>query len=317
MKHKFTIGSRGSQLALWQTEFVKTKLQNLFPETEFEVRIITTKGDAILDTALSKIGDKGLFTKQIEDKLLSGEIDLAVHSLKDLPTRLPEGLKIGSVTERETPNDVLIAKNYSSIDELPKNARIATGSLRRKSQLLRYRSDLQIFEIRGNVPTRIKKFEESDLDAMILAFAGISRLGLEEYIKQIIPTEIMIPAVGQGAIAVEIRGDDEETHELLKPINDSLTEICVSAERSFLRVLEGGCQVPIGAFASVVRDKIKLESFVGNFDGSVTLRDSIVGDGKAAGNLGRNLAERMIANGAGLILEEARKAAQQAHKEVI
>lgn len=315
MKDKLILGSRGSELALWQTRYVAHLLQSFFPALELEIKVIETTGDRFLETALSKIGDKGLFTKQIEEELLNGAIDLAVHSLKDLPTRLPEGLKIGAVTDRETPNDVLIAKNYSSIDDLPKNARVATGSLRRKSQLLRYRSDLQIFEIRGNVPTRIRKFEESDLDALVLAFAGISRLGLETYIKQIIPPEIMIPAVGQGVIGVEIREGDEETEGLLKLINDAATEICVSAERSFLRVLEGGCQVPIGAFASIVRDKIKLEGFVGNFDGSVTLRDSMLGE--AAEELGQKLADKMIAEGAGLILSEARKAAQQSQKEVI
>lgn len=317
MKEKLVLGSRGSELALWQTRFVAHLLDSFFPSLELEIKVIETKGDLILDTALSKIGDKGLFTKQIEEKLLNGEIDLAVHSLKDLPTRLPAGLDIGAVLDRETPNDVLISKKAASIDELPDGARVATGSLRRKSQLLSYRNDLRVAEIRGNVPTRIRKFEESDLDAMILAFAGITRLGLKSYIKQIIPFEIMLPAVSQGVIGVEIRENDEATRELLKPINDDITEICVSAERSFLRVLEGGCQVPIGAFASIERDKIKLEGFVGNFDGSVTLRDSITGDAEAVESLGRSLADKMIAEGAGLILDDARKAAELSHREVI
>ncbi|MDQ3374679.1 MAG: hydroxymethylbilane synthase, partial [Acidobacteriota bacterium] len=201
------IGSRGSDLALWQTRFVKAKLEELFPALKLEIEIIKTTGDKMLDVALAKIGDKGLFTRQIETALLNREIDLAVHSLKDLQTVQPEGLTIGAVLAREMPNDVLISKRYASIDDLPKGARVATGSLRRKSQLLHYRPDLQIFEIRGNVPTRIKKLEESNLDAMILAFAGVHRLGLDSYIKQIIPFETMLPAVGQGAMAVEIRSD--------------------------------------------------------------------------------------------------------------
>ena len=317
MKDKLILGSRGSRLALWQTRFVAHLLESFFPSLDLEIKVIETTGDAILETALSKIGDKGLFTKQIEEKLLSGEIDLAVHSLKDLPTRLPENLKIGAVLERETPNDVLIAKNCSSIDDLPKNARIATGSLRRKSLLLSYRPDLRIFEIRGNVPTRIKKFEESDLDALILAFAGVHRLELDFHIKQIIPFEVMIPAVAQGVIGIEIREDDKDTQELIKPINDAATEVCISAERALLRMLEGGCQVPIGGFARLSGEEIFLEGFVGNFDGTKTLRDSIKGDYKNASELGQQLAERMIENGAGQILSQARNAAQRAEKEVI
>jgi hydroxymethylbilane synthase len=184
----------------------------LFQSVDFEIKIIETIGDANLDTALSKIGDKGLFTKQIEEQLIDGKIDLAIHSLKDLPTILPEGLKIGAVTEREKSNDALITKGYASLDDLPKGAKVATGSLRRRSQLLNYRKDLQIFEIRGNVPTRIKKFEESDLDAMILAFAGVHRLELDAHVAQIVPTNIMLPAVAQGVIGIEIRENDAESN---------------------------------------------------------------------------------------------------------
>lgn len=317
MNKKVVIGTRGSALALWQTRFVAHLLQSFYQSIEFEIKVIETTGDAILETALSKIGDKGLFTKQIEEQLLTGEIDLAVHSLKDLPTALPENLTIGAVMMRETPDDVLISTKYTSLKKLPPNARVATGSLRRRSQLLAYRPDLQIVEIRGNVPTRIKKMEEQRLDGMILAFAGVHRLDLDSYIKQRIPYKIMLPAVAQGVIGIEIRADNEKIIELLKPINDFQTESCVLAERSFLRVLEGGCQVPIGGNAVLKTDKITLQGYVGNADGSRTLRDAIKGERENAVELGKKLAERMIAGGANEILSEARRAAQMAHKPVI
>ena len=311
------IGSRGSELALWQTHFVKRKLEEFFPEIKLEVKIIKTTGDKMLDVALAKIGDKGLFTKQIENALLRNEIDLAVHSLKDLQTVQPEGLTIGAVTAREMPNDVLISKKHASIDDLPRGAKVATGSLRRKSQLLHYRKDLQIFEIRGNVPTRLKKFEESDLDAMILAFAGVHRLGLDSYIKQIIPFEIMLPAVGQGAMAIEIRSNDAEIKQFLQKLSDENTSFCVTAERAFLRTLEGGCQVPIGANAFLEDDKIHLEGMAGNLDGSVNLRGSISGDKKEAADLGKRLAKNLIEKGANRLLEQTRAAVENTEETVI
>jgi len=317
LKRKFTIGSRGSQLALWQTDFVKTELEKRFPEAAFDVIIIKTTGDAILDTALSKIGDKGLFTKQIETALLNNKIDLAVHSLKDLPTTQPEKLRISAVSARETANDVFISKNFQSIQDLPPNARIATGSLRRKSQLLHFRSDLEVVEIRGNVPTRIEKFLASDLDALILAFAGVHRLNLDSHIKQIIPTRIMLPAVGQGAMAVEIREDDSEIAEMLAVINDQSTEFCITAERAFLRSLEGGCQVPIGGFAVLEADEIFLEGFVGNLTGAKIIRHSIRGNKREAKRLGETLAEICLKKGAAEILDEARKASEKSVSEVV
>jgi hydroxymethylbilane synthase len=316
LERKFTIGSRGSKLALWQTGFTKAALEERFPETVLDVRIIKTKGDAVLDTALSKIGDKGLFTKEIETALINEEIDLAVHSLKDLPTVQPDGLRIGAVSRRETPNDVFISKNFSSLGDLPAGARVATGSLRRKSQLLAYRPDLEIVEIRGNVPTRIEKFLASDLDGMILAYAGVHRLGLDEHIKQIIPTEILLPAVGQGVMAVEIREADAEINTMLNAINDEATEACIRAERAFLRRLEGGCQVPIGAMAFLENERIFLRGFVGNLDGAKVIRDSIVGEKDAAENLGIALAEKCLDAGAAQILSEARTAAAGAAGEV-
>ncbi|MBA3334651.1 MAG: hydroxymethylbilane synthase [Acidobacteria bacterium] len=317
MKEKLIIGSRGSQLALWQTHFVKAKLEELFPALKLEVKIIKTTGDRMLDVALAKIGDKGLFTKQIETALTNREIDLAVHSLKDLQTVQPENLEIGAVLEREMPNDILISKRFASIDDLPNGAWAATGSLRRKSQLLHYRPDLKIFEIRGNVPTRIKKFEESDLDAMILAFAGVHRLNLDSYIRQIIPFEVMIPAVGQGAMAIEIRSDNAEIREFVQKLNDENTSFCVAAERGFLRTLEGGCQVPIGANAILKNDKIYLEGMTGNLDGSVNLRDSISGDKRDAVELGRKLAQKLIERGANRLLEETRATVERTEELVI
>lgn len=317
MKNKFVLGSRGSDLALWQTRYIASLLQAAFPAVELEVKIIETKGDAVLDTALSKIGDKGLFTREIEEELINGKIDLAVHSLKDLPTKLPAGLKLGGLTARETPNDVLISNKYSSIDKLPENARIATGSLRRRSQLLAYRPDLEIFEIRGNVPTRIRKYEEAGLDGLILAYAGVHRLGMDSNIKQIIPFEIMLPAVAQGVIGIEIRETDTETEELLRLIIDEDTHSCVLAERSFLATLEGGCQVPIGGYASLENDEINLSGFTGCLDGTVTLRESIKGNHHDAVTLGRELAGRMIEKGAGKLLRDARNIVQATPEKVI
>ena len=317
MNHKFTIGSRGSELALWQTNHVKATLEKHFPEINLEIKIIKTTGDKLLDVALAKIGDKGLFTKQIENALLNREIDLAVHSLKDLQTVQPEGLIIGAISKRETANDILIAKEYASIDELPRGAKLATGSLRRKSQLLHYRPDLQIFEIRGNVPTRIAKFEESDLDAMILAFAGVHRLNLNEHIAQIIPFEIMLPAVGQGAMAIEIRAEDTALREFLKVFNDAETETCTTAERAFLRTLEGGCQVPIGANAVIEDGEIHLEGMVGNLDGTINWREKISGSIENAEDLGECLARILIEKGANILLEKTRETVENTAEAVI
>lgn len=317
MKRNFIIGTRGSALALWQTDFVKTELEKRFPEASFDLRIIKTTGDRILDTSLSKIGDKGLFTRQIENALASGEIDLAVHSLKDLPTVQPENLIIGAVSVRETPNDVLISEKYDSIDDLPQNARVATGSLRRRSQLLNYRPDLEIVEIRGNVPTRIEKFLAEGLDGMILAYAGVHRLGLDAHIKQVIPVEIMLPAVGQGVMAIEVRENDVQAAALIEKFNDQTTAACITAERAFLRSLEGGCQVPIGAYAFLKNDKIHLEGLVGSLNGGVNLRDKISGEVKDAENTGILLADILISAGANKILERTREKVENLEEEVL
>ena len=304
MKDRLVIGSRGSQLALWQTNFVKTNLENRFPDKSFEIKIIRTTGDDQLESALSKIGDKGVFTRQIEAELLSGGIDLAVHSLKDLQTEQPQGLKIGAVCEREVPNDALVSKQGVSIDDLPRNAKVATGSLRRRSQLLHHRPDLEIAEIRGNVPTRLKKFDESNLDGVILAYAGLKRLGFESRISEVIPFNIMVPAVGQGAIAVEVREKDKQTIEILEKLEHRQTRVCVTAERAFLRALEGGCQVPIGAYAFLEGSQIVLEGVVGSLDGTMVFREKTTG--RDAESLGTDLAEALIEKGAGRLLEEIR-----------
>jgi hydroxymethylbilane synthase len=309
MSRKFVIGTRGSELALWQAEFVKARLQNAFPECLFAIKVIRTTGDETLDRPLSKIGDKGLFTRQIESELLDGQIDLAVHSLKDLQTEQPEGLMIGAVCEREIPNDVLISRSEVSIGDLPQGSPVATGSLRRRSQLLHYRPDLKIAEIRGNVPTRIRKLSELNVDAMILAFAGVHRLGLDEHISQIIPFDVMLPAVGQGAVAVEIREGDERTAEIIQQLDHPPTRMCITAERAFLRTLEGGCQVPIGAHAALDGDVVSLEGMVGSLDGAVIFRERVTGRPDDAESIGTELANSLIGQGARDLLETARERA--------
>lgn len=305
-KRKLIIGTRGSDLAMWQSDFVRSKLESLHPELSLEIRIIQTTGDKIVDVALAKIGDKGLFTRQIEAQLLSGEIDVAVHSLKDLQTAQPEGLMIGAVLKRELSNDVFISEKNETVADLPFGATIATGSLRRRSQLLNYRPDLKILEIRGNVPTRLEKFAAADIDGMILAYAGLHRLGLDGHIRQVIPIKFMLPAVGQGAVAVEIREGDSETAGFVEKLNHLETHICTLAERSFLRTLEGGCQVPIGALAQFAGDELIVEGMAGSFDGSINLREKISGSGGDAEALGARLGRTLISKGADELIASAR-----------
>jgi hydroxymethylbilane synthase len=306
---KVRIGTRGSKLALWQTEFVRRKLSDVYPDVEFEVKVIKTKGDKILDSPLSKIGDKGIFTREIEIELLNREIDIAVHSLKDLPTKLPEGLIIGAVTEREDVRDVLISKDNLKLAELPKEAVIATGSLRRRAQLLHFRSDFKFVDLRGNIDTRFRKFDESNWDAMVLAFAGVRRMNYEGRIAELISTDIVLPAVGQGAIAIEVREDDVKILDLVRRINHIETELATRSERALLRRLEGGCQVPIGAFAVVNDGKIKISAMMSNFDGTFFVRDSIEGFvSNDVEELGFELAEKLLEQGGARILEEIKRA---------
>jgi hydroxymethylbilane synthase len=303
VKSKYIIGSRGSELALWQSNWAKSELEKIYPGIYVEVKIIKTTGDKILDVPLSNIGDKGLFTKEIENSLINKEIDIAVHSLKDLPTALPEGLTVGAVSERIEQRDVLISKICSRIDDLPIESKVATGSLRRKSQLLNFRPDLNIVDLRGNVTTRIKKFEESDWAAIILAFAGVKRLGLDKYIKEIIPVEVILPAVSQGVMALEIRDGDKEVFEIVRAINNNRSELEIRAERSFLKTLQGGCQVPIGVYSRIEDGTFTLEGMVGSVDGKVVIRDKITGSTVNSEKLGEELAGALIQQGAAKILE--------------
>lgn len=305
MKQKIVIGSRGSELALWQANFVKSEIEKKNKNVKVEINIIKTKGDKILDVALSKIGDKSLFTKELEVELLAKRIDLAVHSLKDLQTKIPAGLKLASVTKRHDVEDVLIArKKGMTINKLPENAKVATGSLRRRSQLLHLRPDITVFDLRGNVPSRINKFLESEWDAIILARAGVERLNLKKYISSFISTNEILPAVGQGALGIEIHKDNKVVDEVLKSLHHEETYKAVIAERSLLRALEGGCQVPIGAFAQVKASGLYLDAMVGSLDGSITYRKKLRGSKTDPEILGKQLAKDLLRAGAKEILKE-------------
>jgi len=305
LKNKFIIGSRGSDLALWQANFIKGELEKNNEKVSVKIKIIKTKGDKITDVALSKIGDKSLFTKELENELLENNIDIAVHSLKDLQTRLPEGLKLAAVTKRHPVEDVLIAKEKDvTLKTIRKNGVVATGSLRRRSQLLNLRPDINVVELRGNVPTRIEKFLKSDWDAIILARAGVERLGLEKHISSFISKNEILPAVGQGALGIEIRESDKDTAGILKPIHDQETLFAVLAERSLLKTLEGGCQVPIGTFSEIKGDELFLKAYVGSVNGLIAFRDSISGKKEDAEKLGKDLANTLLNTGAKEILDE-------------
>lgn len=305
MKQKIIIGSRGSELALWQANFIKREIEKKHKNVQVQINIIKTKGDKILDVALSKIGDKSLFTKELEVELLAKRIDLAVHSLKDLQTKIPDGLKLAAVTKRHAVEDVLIARKKGIIiNTLPESAVVATGSLRRKSQLLHLRPDIKIMDLRGNVPSRIKKFLDSDWDAIILARAGVERLNLKKYISSYIPKEEILPAVGQGALGIEIHNENKIVEEIIHSLHHDETYKSVLAERALLAELEGGCQVPIGAFAEVKSSGLYLDAVVGSLDGSVTYRKKLRGSKNAPEKLGRDLAKDLLKAGAKEILKE-------------
>lgn len=298
------IGTRDSQLALWQAEWVKASLSNSYPELELILVPMKTKGDKILDVPLAKIGDKGLFTKELELALLSREIDFAVHSLKDLPTVLPEGLEIAAFCERVESRDVFLSKDGTCLAELPSGSIIGTSSLRRKAQLQNYRPDLAFADLRGNLQTRWRKLEESGMAGIILAAAGVIRLGWEERITEIISEDLMLSAVGQGSIAIEISSVREEMRDLLRALNHPKTELAVRAERALLRRLEGGCQIPIGALGTVEDGQITLKGVVASLDGERIIKaQAMGGDPEDLGNL---VAEKLINQGALAILEEIR-----------
>ena len=311
MKKQLIIGTRSSPLALWQAEYTKAELSKHFPDLDISLKLVKTTGDVLLDSPLSKIGDMGLFTKDIEKFLIANEIDLAVHSLKDVPTATPEGLIISAFTEREDTRDVIISKNGVKMLDLPKNAKVATSSLRRMSQLKSLRPDFDIKDIRGNLNTRFQKFDDGEFDAMMLAYAGVFRLNFSDRISEILPHDIMLPAVGQGALGIETRVDDEQTREIVKVMNHSNTEYCCKAERSLLRHLQGGCQIPIGAYASFKNGTLHLLAFVGSVDGTKGIRNEITKTGLTspaqAEAAGIELAEELLKQGAEEILSEIRK----------
>ncbi|MBQ2035917.1 MAG: hydroxymethylbilane synthase [Peptococcaceae bacterium] len=300
------VGTRDSILAMWQTQFVVDELKKVTDEYEFEIISLKTKGDKILDVALAKIGDKGLFTKELEVGLLAGEIDFAVHSMKDMPTALPEGLQISSMLKRHNPADAFVSDKYNSFMELPEGAKVGTSSLRRRAQLLHARPDLDIHDLRGNVQTRMRKMREENFDGIILAAAGLERLEMFGDIKEELSYDICLPAVSQGVIGVETRENDEEIIGLVQLVNDRTAEICVKAERALLRSLEGGCQIPIGAYAELNEDTVVLEGMVGSLDGKTIIRESITGTAEQCESLGETLANRLSELGGKAILEEIR-----------
>ncbi|RJQ51988.1 MAG: hydroxymethylbilane synthase [Actinobacteria bacterium] len=304
-KRDLVIGSRGSKLALWQAGYIARTLEGL-AGVGVTIERIKTSGDMILDAPLAKIGGKGLFVKELETALAAGEIDLAVHSMKDVPTELPDGLFIAAMTEREDPRDVLVSAGNLGLDDLREGARIGTSSLRRRAQLLKYRPDLVIGDLRGNLDTRLRRIEEGAYDATILAAAGIDRMGWSEKIAERIPYEIMINAVGQGAIGVEIRSDDDFMIEMCGKITHLPTAVAVRAERRLMRRLEGGCQVPIGALGTLGGGRLKLQAVVASLDGDTVLRDEVSGPAADPEALGDELAERLLSQGANEILEAIR-----------
>ncbi|MDO3377883.1 hydroxymethylbilane synthase [Geoalkalibacter halelectricus] len=307
-KKQLRIGTRASQLALWQANWVKNCLEQRYPDLEVTLTKIKTQGDRILDVPLAMVGGKGLFVKEIEEAMLRGEVDIAVHSMKDVPTVFPEGLALRCITEREDPRDILVLRpGVASWQELPQGARIGTSSLRRKSQLLHARPDLHMIDIRGNVETRLRKLTDEDLDAVVLAAAGMKRLGFAGMISEYLEPATMLPAIGQGALGLESRIDDAETNALIDFFNHSETAYAVTAERALLRHLEGGCQVPIAAYGTVSGDQVLLTGLVASVDGAQFLKKTLTGPVAEAQALGVSLAEDLLVMGADKILNEVYK----------
>ncbi len=331
-QNRIIIGTRGSKLALWQAEWVKSELTRLYPDLNIELKKIKTTGDKILDVPLAKVGGKGLFVKEIEEALLRKQADIAVHSMKDVPTGFPKGLHLAAICKREDPRDAFITavgrrrsvvssqKTIKSFKDLPQGAIIGTSSLRRSCQLLNIRADLKIVQLRGNLDTRLRKLDEGQFDAIILAAAGVKRLGLADRITGILPPEISLPAIGQGAIGIECRTDDDLINNILKPLNHEETAMCVRAERAFLKKLEGGCQVPIGAHARLIgggrggitnfelrtlnSELLVMDGLVGSISGDRVIRVHIEGKPEDAEVLGMNAAADILSKGAKEILNE-------------
>lgn len=304
MKKKLIIGTRGSKLALWQAEYIAARLREQHPGLEVELRHIITTGDKILDVPLAKVGGKGLFTKELEVAMLAQEIDLAVHSLKDMPTELPEGLTLAAITERLDPGDALISPRYGTLAALPQGATVGTSSLRRKAQLLRQRPDLNIVDLRGNLDTRLRKLETEGLDAIVLAVAGLKRLGWGERITEVLAPAVCLPAVGQGALALEAREADQEVLDLLAFLEHPETRAAVTAERAFLHAVEGGCQVPVAVYGQIKYGKLELEAAILSLDGARNVRHTMIGEPETAAAMGQGLAADMLADGGKEILAE-------------
>jgi hydroxymethylbilane synthase len=304
MPSELNIGTRGSQLALFQANWVKDQLAQVHPDLHITLIKIKTTGDKIQDAPLAKIGGKGLFVKEIEEALLQKRIDLAVHSVKDIPTEFPNDLHLSAITKREDPRDVLISKDGKTLRDLPQNAKIGTSSLRRQAQLLHFRSDFGLIPLRGNLDTRLKKLKTMNLDAIILALAGVKRLGFEERITEIIPPEISLPAIGQGALGIETRMDDHAVEGQIRFLNDRDSSIAITAERAFLKKLEGGCQVPIAAYARVVGTTLQIDGVVGTIDGKRLIRHHVEGTIEKAESIGGEMAAILLGKGAKEILSE-------------
>ena len=304
MKKNMIIGTRQSLLALWQSNYIAERLKEKYPDCTVTLKKIITKGDRILDIPLAKIGDKGLFTKELETALLAGEIDLAVHSLKDMPTKLPKGLVLTAITERAKAGDAFVSNKYSCLEALPQGAILGTSSLRRRAQILATRPDLEIVDLRGNVDTRLKKLDTGNMDAIILAAAGLERLGHKDRIREIIPASICLPAVGQGALAIEAREDDLEMRSTLDFLNHKITQQATDAERAFLSLLGGGCQVPIAVHATIENNNMEINAVIASLDGTTVLRDKVHGKATEGTALGLALGRKMLENGGQEILAE-------------
>ncbi len=296
------IATRKSPLAMWQAEFVRDRLQEAHPGLQVELLGMSTQGDKILDSPLAKIGGKGLFVKELEQRMLDGGADIAVHSMKDVPVDFPEGLHLAVICEREDPRDAFVSNNYKTLNELPQGAKVGTSSLRRQCQLRISRPDLEIIDLRGNVNTRLRKLDEGQYDAIILAAAGLVRLGFNERITQLLETDVSLPAIGQGAVGIECRSDDPRINELLAPLNDPDTRTQVLAERAMNNRLEGGCQVPIAGHATLHGDQLYLRGLVGKPDASKVIRAEISGPASDAEKLGFELGDQLLAQGAKEIL---------------
>ena len=303
MMKTLKIATRQSPLALWQAEHIRARLEAMHADLTVELVTFVTQGDKILDTPLAKIGGKGLFVKELEAALMDGRADLAVHSMKDVPMALPEGLSLAVICEREDPLDAFVSNHYASFADLPQGAKVGTSSLRRKCQILKARPDLEIIDLRGNVGTRLSKLDDGQYDAIILASAGLKRLGLADRIRHCLAPVLSLPAVGQGALGLECRADDVELLKIIQPLQHEETSICVRAERAFNAYLEGGCQVPIAGYATLANDQLSIEGRVGSVDGKTLLKQRLIGTSEDAEQLGEQLAQCLLEQGAGELLK--------------